>query len=119
MLTEHYELIKRVNPLAAAIYKDRKYYYQTFNEIALLHGIKVSEVKQLYNKCKWWIKNPDDIWLDGLSERARNALKHHSPYVEFNQLLDDVMNERVDLECLNGVGHKVAVEIRRWCVNHS
>jgi hypothetical protein len=119
MLTEHYELVREASPLAAMIYKDRKYYYQTFKEIAQHRNMSVVDVKMIYGKAKWYIRNPDQIWLDGLSKRARKALDNNTPYSEFNQLLNDVMSEKVDLECFRGIGHKIAVEIRRWCVNHS
>ena len=41
-----------------------------------------------------------------------------SVYKDFGSLYADVVNETVDLEELPRIGHKVAMEIRRWCIKH-
>ena len=50
--------------------------------------------------------------MDGLSTRAMHTLEDR--YNNLKQLHDDVMVNDVDLETLDGVGHKVALEITRW-----
>lgn len=116
-LTKRYEFIKQFNSIAAEVYFDRKYFL-TYAEIAAHRGVKASEAKLLYKTAKAMLKNPDTAWMDGLSNHARNTLTSNG-YTEMKRLIDDVMNEKVDLECFKGLGHKAAVEIRRWCVAHN
>lgn len=113
-LTEQYEFIKQYDELAAEVYYDRKYFL-TYNEIAAHRGIKVSEAKDKYSLAKKMLRNPDSAWMTGLSNHAKNKLVSNG-YTEMKRLLDDVLNETIDLECLKGIGHQAAVEIRRWCV---
>lgn len=118
-MTREYEFIKQFDSLAAEIYNDKKYYFLTTGEIARLRHMAKCDVSDSYKRAKDILKNPDDAWLCGLSPRAKNIIKNRTPYTEFKQLYSDVMNEKIDIECLPKAGHKVACEIRRWCVFHS
>jgi len=118
-LTPEYELIKQHDELAAEIYNDKKYYLLTIGEIARLRHIPISDAKASYKRAKDIIKFPDDAWLCDLSPRARKAIKERTKYTDFTRLYSDVMGEKVDLECFDKIGHKVACEIRRWCVSHA
>lgn len=115
MLTNRYERIRAVNELAWKIYEDKHEYYLTFKEVAKYRKINVCEVKRLYKEAEHILKLGDDYWLYGLSERARKVLKNCG-YTSFDQVRVDVLDHRFDIEDLKGVGHKVAFEIRAWCL---
>ena len=100
--------------LAAKIYRDKKDYYLTLNEIAKYRKLPLEEVKRHYSTAKKLLKDKNNAWLHGLGNRAREALKV-SKYRDLETLCNDVRNELVDLEDFNKIGHKVACEIRRWC----
>lgn len=110
-----FEFVKQYDPLASDIYKDRKYYFLTYNEIAELRGLKVSRVKELYDVARDVLKDREHAWMIGLHCRARNALTR-TGYSDFSTLYEDVITEKIDLEQYSGIGHKVAVEIRKWLV---
>lgn len=114
-LTDNYNFIKKFGELAAKVYKDKKYYYLSNQEIAEYRGLSIDEVKDLIAKGKTLIKDKNTAWMTGLSNRAKAALIKNK-YQQFSELYKDVMNEKIDLECFDGVGHKVALEIRRWCI---
>ena len=118
LLTDKYEFVRQFDVEAADIYRDRKSFL-TFREIANYRGITSSQAKDLYNQARKILRDQNNAWLYSgnpkLSRRARLALAK-SKYGSFVQLYNDVMKESVDLECLKGIGHKVAVEVHRWCV---
>lgn len=115
-LTEQYELIKRFNPLAAEVYKDKKSYL-SYGDIAQYRGIKASEAKELLQQAKLIIKDPEHAWLLPFSNRTKKALILNG-YESYKQLYTDVMQESIDLEQLKKIGHQVAVEIHNWCAKH-
>lgn len=117
-LTENYNFIKRFDELAADIYKDKKYYYLTIKEIAKLRGMEVPEVNYLYNKAKCLLKDKHAAWLNGLSNRAKAALLQNK-FEDFSDVYTSVMVANVDLESLDKIGRKVALEIRGWVINNS
>ena len=117
MLTSDYEFLKEVDELAADIYMDKKFYYLNYKMIAECRGIKASDARGYFIKAKHLLKDRDNAWMDGLSARAVNAIK--VKYKSYKQLYDDVMVADEDLEVIDGVGHKVAVEVRRWLINKS
>lgn len=116
-LTSEVEFISQFDELAAEIYVDKKYYYLTFEQIATLRQMPLSEAKSLYAKCRKLLRDRDSAPFYTLSNRAKAALIINK-YKSATKLIDDVMNEKVDLECLPRIGHKVAVEIRKWCVRN-
>lgn len=118
LLTGNFNFIKGFNQLAAEVYKDKKYYYLSNKDIAKYRKLSEPQVKNLVSDYKSILKDKDSAWLSGLSNRAKAALVKNK-YTEYSELYKDVMNEKIDLECFDGVGHKVALEIRRWCVNHA
>lgn len=118
VLTDNCEFIKKYDEKAASIYKDIKYYYLTVNEVARLRHMGIPEVKYLYKKAKDLVKNKDKAWMDGLSNRAKAALLMNR-FDEFSGIYKAVMVDNQDLEALEKIGQKVALEIRGWVLNHS
>lgn len=121
MLTDEnnddFEFLSDINKVMSDIYKDKKYYCLSYREISELRCISVSDAREMFNKAKKLLKNKNSAWMDGLSPRAINTLKHK--YKNYAQLANDVTMNDIDLELLDGVGHKVAVEIRRWIMTHA
>ena len=118
-MTPEYDLVSKYDKLAAEIYNDKKYYFLTTGEIAKLRSISIDDVKASYKSAKNIIKFPDEAWLCGLSPRAKKAIKEKTPYTDFKRLYSDVMSESTDLECFSSIGHKVACEVRRWCISNA
>lgn len=116
--TEAYNFVKKFDEVAAEVYKDKKYYYLKDPDISKYRGLSHVEVKALFLKAKLLLKERDKAWMAGLSNRAKAALIKNR-FKGYSELYSDVMNEKIDLECFEGVGHKVALEIRRWCLRHS
>lgn len=78
----------------------------SFVEIGKHYKLPSSKILTLY-------KERGDIWLDGLSNRAKNQLKR-TQYKDYKTLYNDVTFNQVDLEDYSWIGHKVAQEIIRW-----
>ena len=78
----------------------------SFREIGERYKLPSSKILILY-------KEREDIWLDGLSHRAKNQLKR-TCYKDYKTLYNDVTFNQVDLEDYPWIGHKVAQEIIRW-----
>jgi len=116
MLLVNYEFIKGINTECAAIYGDRALNRRTYEDISELHNMPASEAKALYLKAKEIIKAGKYYWLDGLSNRAKRQIKM-TEYTSFNELYEAIMEENVDLENLPKLGHKIAIEVREWCIN--
>lgn len=113
MLTSKQERIKAVNKLAYEIYMDRNEGYLMFSEIARYRKMNEKEVLRLYKIAKEVMKLGEDFWMHGLSSRAQRALKSCG-YDSLEQVRNDLLDHRFDIEDLRGVGHKVAFEIRAW-----
>lgn len=79
-------------------------------------GLKSSDVLQLYEQFICIKVRGDMTWLDGLSSMAKRRIIN-ADYRELKPLIDDVTEEKIDLEEFDRVGHKIAQEIRRWCVS--
>lgn len=118
LLTQDYNFIKEFDELAAEVYLDKKYYHLDINEIARYREITSDKTLEYFTMAKRVLREKDSAWLTGLSTRAKAAILKNR-YMKYEQLYSDVMNEKIDLECFRGVGHKVALEIRRWCLRHS
>ena len=88
----------------------------SFTEVAEMLSIRSSDAYQLYALYLGIKAMGDFTWLDGLSNRAKNALIQ-SDYRYLDDLYKDVRNEKVDLIDLEMVGHKIDIEIRKWCIN--
>lgn len=117
MLTnDDFEFLCGFDELMANIYQDKKYYYLTYKEISELRCLSSTRVKELFIKGKRLLNNKKRAWMDGLTPRAIHTIEDR--YESYNQLYNDVMVQGVDLENYDGIGHKVAVEIRRWIMNH-
>lgn len=110
--TDNVEFVKGIDPLAAEIYLDKRYYFLTISEVADLRSMPIELVSHKYKKAKDLIRNKGTAWTYGLSNRAKTALIKNG-YKGIEQLKKDI-DQEVDLEDLSGIGHKVAVEIRRW-----
>ena len=117
-LTDDYNFISQFDTVAAEVYKDKKHYYLSLKEIAKYREVPASEVKVLYVRAKELLKNRDQAWLVGLSNRAKLAIIANKKYNNFRSLYDDVMSNNVDLESLPKIGHKVALEIHGWIIKH-
>lgn len=112
MYSDDHNVIQKQDPLAADIYLDRVYYYLTWNEIAEYRKISVSQCKLLFSRAKYILRNPNEYWMLGLSRRARLALQRNG-YRNLEQLKKDLDND-VDLESKDGIGHMIDYEVRRW-----
>lgn len=86
----------------------------TIRQVSNIYSITPREAKDLCDRAIVIIKYGDIAWLDGLSNRARKVLLT-TEYKDFNSLRDALRDETVDLEDIPRIGHKVAMEIRRWC----
>ncbi len=118
MLTnDDFEFLRSIDELTANIYLDKKYYHLTYREISELRHLSSTKVKELVLKGKRLLKNKNEAWMDGLSPRAKHTIEDR--YENYNQLYNDVMVNDVDLELFDGIGHKVAIEIRRWIKSHA
>ena len=113
---DDFEFLDNIDKLMSSIYKDKKYYFLSYKEIAELRCMNARNVKALFIKAKRLLKDKNGAWMDGLSVRAIHTIEHK--YKNYIQLYNDVMVEGVDLELLDGAGHEVAVEIRRWVMKH-
>ena len=102
------------NKLALAVLKTRKTRKLTINQVSNIYSITPREAKELCDKANEIIKHGDISWLDGLSNRARRVLLT-TEYKDFDSLREALRDETVDLEDIPRIGHKVAMEIRRWC----
>ena len=54
--------------------------------------------------------------MHGLSVRAKHQIID-AGYTGLDQLYRDVLEGDVDIERLPNIGHKSAMEIRRWCLS--
>jgi len=115
-MQKKYNLIKEHDELAAEIYMDRCYYFLTFSEIAELRNISASSAKSAKKRADYILKHSNELWLRGLSRRARLALLRDG-YTNLKQLINDVITKKRDLEGIPSVGHKVAIEITEWVVS--
>ena len=88
----------------------------TFTELGEMFSIRSSDAYQMYALFLGIKAMGDFTWLDGLSNRAKNALIQ-SDYRYLDDLYEDVRNEKVDLIELEMVGHKLDIEIRKWCIH--
>lgn len=96
--------------MAAEIYKD-KYHCLTFNEIAELRGISLSNARGLYDRAKYILKHSEEMWTEGLSRRARQALLRNG-YRSVNSVRGDLHN----LHKKPSIGDKVLYEVRTWLI---
>ena len=103
---------------AAEIYKDRKYFYLSVKQIAEYREVSERVVRDKFKLAKSFLKNREQAWLVGLSNRAKIAVLANKKYKDFACLYADIMVKNIDLEELPKVGHKVAVEIWSWVLNH-
>ena len=94
----------------------RSKHNMSFTELGVMYGIRSSDAYQLYAQYLGIKAMGDFTWLDGLSNRAKNALIQ-SNYRYLDDLYEDVRNEQVDLFDLVRIGHKVDIEIRKWCIH--
>ena len=117
VLTDNCKFISNYDKQAASIYKDIKYYYLTVNEVARLRHMGVPEVKYLYKKAKDLVKHKDKAWMDGLSNRAKAALLLNK-FTEFTDVYKAVIIDNEDIESMDKIGQKVALEIRGWVLGH-
>jgi len=117
-LTEDFNFIQQFDAEAAEMYKDKKFFRFNVKEIADYREISEQEVKAKLKLAKSFLKNREQAWLSGLSNRAKIAVLANKKYKDFTSLYADIMGNNVDLECLPKIGHKVAVEIRGWVLNH-
>ena len=99
--------------LNIGILKNRDQDKLSFDKIGKMYGIPSSEALEQYKTLKQIDIEGDYTWLSGLSQRAQNQLKR-TPYKDIKTLTHDVMTGSVDLEEFPWIGHKVALEIRRW-----
>ena len=116
-MTTKYELIKSINPVAAEIYRSRTQGLTNYSVLSKMYDVTPSQAKQLYCDALEWLINGDTRWLKGLSDRAKNQIKK-TKYKDFESFSRDVLSDVIDLEDLPRVGHKLALEIRRWCYNN-
>jgi endonuclease III len=114
-MQKKYNLIKEHDEFAAEIYLDRTHYFLTYNEIAEARGISASSAKGVKKRADYILKHHNQMWMRGLSRRARQALLRNG-YTSLVRLIDDVRTKRRDLESLESVGHKTAIEIIDWLV---
>lgn len=115
-LTEDFKFIQQFDTIAAEVYKDKKDYYLSNKEIADYRGVSEQFVRDKFKLAKSFLKNREQAWLSGLSNRAKIALIANKKYKDFTTLYADIMGNNVDLEALPKIGHKVAVEIRGWAL---
>lgn len=115
-LTKRYELIKQHNEIVAEIYRDRRIYELTFDEIAYYRHLDVLEVRRFYAIALEILRKPSEAWMHGLSKHAKRCLSKTN-YNCFSDLRCALNSGTVDLEDVSGLGHKTAMEIRRWCAN--
>lgn len=115
-LTKRYEFIKQHNELIAEIYRDKRVYELTFDEIAHYRHLEPHEVRRFYALALDMLRKPRDAWMHGLSNHAKRCLCR-TEYKCLKDLQCAVNCGKVDLEDVPGLGHKTAVEIRRWCAN--
>lgn len=107
---KNYELIKRYDEMAAEIYKDRCHCL-SFNEIANLRGMSLSNVRDLYNRAKYILNHTEELWTEGLSRRAKLALLRNG-YKSVNQVRKDVLV----LHKKPSIGDQILGEITDWLI---
>jgi hypothetical protein len=113
---EKFKLNKNTK-LNIGILKNRDQDKLSFDKIGKMYGIPSSEALEQYKTLKQIDSEGDYTWLTGLSDRAQNQLKK-TPYTNLATLTHDVLSEKVDLEDFSWIGHKVALEIRRWLLKN-
>ena len=86
----------------------------TIRQISKVLDITPREAQDSLVQAKKILRGVDDTWMNGLSQRAKTQLIK-TDYTDAKTLCNDVLNDHIDLEELPRIGHKVAVEIRKWC----
>ena len=117
-MNNNYKYVYEIDSIAGAVYKSREFDHLSFRAIGRVNNIPSSKARSLYLKAKKLIKVGDFTWMDGLSQKAQTQLLK-TEYTNKDSLRNDVVNELIDLEDFPGIGHKVAMEIRRWCVKNT
>lgn len=113
VLTDNKNFIAKFDSVAAEVYYDKKYYYLTLQEISDLRHVGLPEIKDLYKKACGLVKDRDKAWLNGLSNRAKEALLQNK-FKDFSEVYNAVIVNNDDLESMRKIGQKVALEIRGW-----
>lgn len=108
-----YNIILQVDEIAAEIYRDKDEYQFTYRQIAKNRGIKSSYVKMKYASAKAILTHQEQLWLVGLSQRAKHALLQ-AGFTSKGELYEIVTRGIVDLAELPSIGTKTRSEIRHW-----
>lgn len=109
--------IRGIEPFTADIYQAKKVDKLSYAQIAQKYGITASHAHYLVNRANLLVQRGDFSWMKGLSTHAVTQLLK-SKYKDAESLRYDVLHGLVDLEDLPHIGHKIAQEIYRWCVNY-
>lgn len=91
-----------------AILELRQVHKLTYRQIAERLDIPVSRV---WGVCT---HGYDVLWLTGLSVRGINAVLKTGVKTR-DELRHKIINEHFDLEDVEGIGHKTAFEVLKWC----
>lgn len=115
-MNANYKTLAEYDRELADVYMDRYEYQLTHKEIANYRNLTVEQVRFLLTEAKRVLNNPENyLEWSGLCHSARRRVLA-AGYRTKQQLFDDVMAEKIDLENLPGIGHGTAVVIRRWLI---
>ena len=105
----NYNEIAKQDIEAANVYKLKEVENKSYTQISKALRISSSLAKQLYKRACFILENPDHVWLDGLSRRARLAVLR-GKFSDIKQLSSALMSGKR----IEGVGDKMKAEIEKW-----
>lgn len=116
-LVSETETLSEIDSVMAEIYVAKELGCVSYTEIAKQLDITPSRVCHLHTQAVRILKEGNFLWMEGLSTHAITQLLK-TKYKDAESLKHDVLTNKVDLEDLPNIGHKIAQEIYKWCVNH-
>lgn len=112
-LTGKVEYVSKIDLVMGGVYEDIAVYCISIDESAKFRCLSKTTTRMLYNKAVHLIKTKNPAWSYGLSNRAVKSLRANNVNsLDDLKCLINVLD--VDLELLQGIGHKTACEIRTW-----
>lgn len=108
-----YMVIREIDEIAADIWRDKKEFQMTYTQIASSRNLKSSFVKQKYATAMNIVRHQEQLWLSGLSTRARHAVLQYG-FKNKIEMKNIIFSGIVMLEELPSVGIKTRNEIREW-----
>lgn len=108
-----YLIINKYDNRAAIVWLERMLWRTTHVSMSEIMNVSPSESRQLYKRAKYILEHQNEMWTNGLSNRAKFALLKQG-YKSLKQLIHDIEVDGVDICTIEGIGENVSGEITRW-----